>query len=38
MSILQPNLKDNPCAGRIDEGADYLEFACVYGIEKYYAE
>ena len=36
MSILQDNLSENPCYGVASDGTGYLEFSCVYGVEKYY--
>jgi hypothetical protein len=37
MSILQANLSENPCYGVNVAGVEYLEFSCLYGIEKFYA-
>jgi len=36
MSILQPNLPQNPCYGITSDGIEYLEFACLYNLEDYY--
>jgi hypothetical protein len=37
MSILAAGLRENPCYGVNSEGVEYLEFACVHGMETYYA-
>lgn len=37
MSILEANLREHACYGINSEGVEYLEFACVYNIERYYA-
>lgn len=37
MSILEANLHENPCYAVNSAGFEYLEFSCVYNIEKYYA-
>ena len=37
MSILQADLPQHPCYGITSHGNEYLEFACVYGVEGFYA-
>jgi hypothetical protein len=37
MSVLQARLQDHPCYGMNSQGVEYLEFACVHKLERFYA-